>query len=214
MVNVLLSAATLLAIAHAAPSGSGSSSSSSVQKNQVLATFDDLTAVPGASELSPINTYKGLNYNSFDVLQAGVAGLATGVTPQSSPNTAVNALTNDLTTGGPSLTTATVKAFDLQYLYFGCVAMSLETVASVPLECTVAFTAYKVGSDVPFATVNQQFNPTNAVISKMSKADFGGQYLSEFSGLDRVDISVVQSAGTSTLTALLIDNVAYATYNY
>jgi hypothetical protein len=61
-----------------------------------------------------------------------------------------------------------------------------------------------------FRTVNQQFDPINTVVSKMSKATFD----EAFAGLDRVDVAVVAGLVPDTLTALLIDNVAYRTYSY
>ncbi|KAK5105793.1 hypothetical protein LTR62_002155 [Meristemomyces frigidus] len=201
-------AAILLTLASAAPNGAYSKTTSS------LATFDDLTTLPGAPELTPVpNGYDGLTWNSLDVLQAGVAGIATGLTPQSGNQVAANGVTDQLTKGGVYIAADTVKSFDLSYLYFGCVVNTVESVASVPVACTVAFTAFQVGNSEAVATVNMQFNPTNAVVSKMTKADFSGQWFSDFSNLERVEIAVVESASTATLTGLLIDNVAYKTYS-
>jgi hypothetical protein len=176
---------------------------------QVLATFDDLKALPGVAEINPVGNYKGLNWKALDILQAGVAGIATGVSPQSGNNVAANGVTDTLLNGGISITAQSVKSFDLQYAYFGCVVNTVETVASVPQACTVAFSGYKKGSSKVFKTVNQQFNPTNAVVSKMSKATFD----SAFAGLDRVDVVVVGGLLPTTLSGLLIDNVSYKTYS-
>jgi hypothetical protein len=173
----------------------------------VLATFDDLASLPGVSELNPVGNYKGLNWKSLDVLQAGVAGI-NAVLPQSGINVAANGVTNTLSSGGISITAQSVKSFDLQYAYFGCVVNTAETLASIPQACTVAFSGYKKGQSKVFKTVNQQFDPTNAVISRMAKANFG----SAFAGLDRVDVAVVGGVTPSTLTGLLIDNVQYKTY--
>lgn len=59
-----------------------------------------------------------------------------------------------------------------------------------------------------YQTVNQQFNSTDLLISKMSRATFD----SAFAGLDRVDVAVVRDAAMDTLTGLLIDDVQYKTY--
>ena len=75
----------------------------------------------------------------------------------------------------------------------------------VPQQCTIAFTAYKVGKSSPYQTVNVQFNPTNKVLSNMVKATFP----KGFTGLSRVEVSVVQATSTSPLNALLMDNVSY-----
>lgn len=181
---------------------------SSASSNTVLATFDDLPSLPGVSQLNPVGNYKGLNWNALDVLQAGVLGI-NAVLPQSGINVAANGVTDTLLAGGISITAQSVKSFDLEYAYFGCVVNTLETAASVPQACTVAFSGYKKGSNKVFKTVNQQFNPTNALISKMTKATFD----SAFKGLDRVDVAVVGGVTPSALTGLLIDNVQYKTYS-
>ncbi|KAM0718843.1 hypothetical protein Q7P37_005915 [Cladosporium fusiforme] len=174
----------------------------------VLTTFDDRVSVPGVSELNPVGNYKSLNWRGLDVLQAGVLGI-NAVRPQSGINVAANGVTSTLLQGGISITAQSVKSFDLQYAYFGCVVNTVETAASVPQACTVAFSGYKKGQSKVFKTVNQQFNPTNLLISKMTKATFD----SAFAGLDRVDVAVVGGVTPSTLTGLLIDNVQYKTYS-
>ena len=174
----------------------------------VLATFDDRTALPGVSQLNPVGNYKGLNWKALDVLQAGVLGI-NAVLPQSGINVAANGVTNTLLEGGISITAQSVKSFDLQYAYFGCVVNTVETAASVPQACTVAFSGYKKGQSEVFRTVNQQFDPTNPLLSKMTKATFD----SAFAGVDRVDVAVVGGVTPSTLTGLLIDNVQYRTYS-
>jgi hypothetical protein len=176
---------------------------------QELADFDDRKAFPGVTVMNPVSNYKGLNWKALDVIQAGVAGITTGVTPQSGNNVAANGVVETLLAGGISITAQSVKSFDLQYAYFGCVVNTLETVASAPQPCTVAFSGYKKGSSEVFKTVNQQFNPTNAVVSKMSKATFD----SAFAGLDRVDVAIVGGLLPNAVTVLLIDNVSYKTYS-
>jgi hypothetical protein len=59
----------VVALTAAAPNGKGSS-----KAVPQLATYDDLPSVPAISQLSPVGTYKGLKYNSWNVLQQGVAG--------------------------------------------------------------------------------------------------------------------------------------------
>jgi hypothetical protein len=174
---------------------------------EVLATFDDRTALIGLSEVNPVGNYKGLNWKALDVLQAGVLGI-NAVLPQSGINVAANGFTNTLLEGGISITAQSVKSFDLHYAYFGCVVNTVETAASVPQACTVAFSAYKKGQSEVFRTVNQQFDPTNPLLSKMTKATFDFA----FADLDRVDVAVVGGLTPGTLTGLLIDNVQYRTY--
>ncbi|KAF7196701.1 hypothetical protein HII31_02071 [Pseudocercospora fuligena] len=208
----IFAAAASLALASAAPGSSKPSGDKNTCNGvQQLATFDDLTALPGAAELTPVpNPYKGLNFKSWDVLQAGVAGqVPAGVLPQSGTQTAVTGVTNSVLTGGPAfIPSGGYKTLDLQSLYFGCVANTVTSVAGVPQQCTIAFTAYLPGSTVAYQTINQQFDPTNAVRSNMVKATFPSTWIK----MGRIDIAVVQSTTTSTLTGLLIDNVAYKVY--
>jgi hypothetical protein len=59
--------AALLAITtSASPAGKSSFGT------QQLATFDDLPGVPAVSEINPVGTYKGLKYNSFNVLVSSI----------------------------------------------------------------------------------------------------------------------------------------------
>lgn len=200
--------ALLVATATAAPTSrngkQGQEGQQGQQGQQILATFDDLPSLPGVSELNPVGNYRGLKWQGFDVLQAGVAGI-NAVLPQSGINVAANSIVSDTLQGGISLTPLTAKSFDFQSLYFGCVVNTVETAASAPEQCTVAFTAYKDGKSIAHTTINEPFTPTNPLISKMAKATFP----SSFSGLDRLDIAVVQSITPGTLTALEIDNVSY-----
>ena len=123
-------------------------------------------------------------------------------------NVAANGVPATIRDGGISITAQSVKSFDLHYAYFGCVVDTVETAASVPQACTIAFSAYKKGQSEVYKTVNVQFNPSNPLISKMTKATFD----SSFAGLDRVDVAVVGGLTPSALTGLLIDNVQYRTY--
>lgn len=175
---------------------------------QQLATFDDLTGIPAVSEINPVGTYKGLQYNSFDVLVQGVAGVfVTGIIPQSGDQVAANSITGDVLSGAPAFIPASpYKTLNLQSLYMACVANSVESVTGVPEQCTIAFTAYLPGSNVAYQTINEQFDPTNAVLSKMTKVTFPAEWIQ----MAKIEIAIVQSTTTSALTALLLDNVAYS----
>lgn len=85
---------------------------------------------------------------------------------------------------------------------------SAESVAGVPQPCTIAFTAYKAGSGVPFQTLNRNFDPSDPLLSRMAKAGFPKSW----SKLGRVEVAVVQAATTEALNGLLIDDVAYKLY--
>ena len=175
---------------------------------QQVAAFDDLTGIPAVSEINPVGSYKGLKYNSLDILQTGVLGIS-GTPAQSGNQVAAASITNYLATGGVSIAADTVKYFDLQSLYFLCAVDTVSSAVGVPEECSVAFTAYKKGSDVAYDTLNAQFNPDTALSSKMHKVKLPVSWF----GLEKVDIAVVSAATTETLTALLIDTVSYKSYN-
>ena len=183
------------------------SATSIIRGTQQVATFDDLTAIPAISEINPVGSYKGLKYNSLDILQTGVLGIS-GTPAQSGDQVAAASITNYLNTGGVSIAADTVKYFDLQSLYVLCAVNSVTSAVGVPEECSVAFTAYKKGSDVAYDTFNFQFNPDTALSSQMHKVNFPVSWF----GLEKVDIAVVSSATTESLTALLIDTVSYKSY--
>ncbi|KAK3714703.1 hypothetical protein LTR37_007683 [Vermiconidia calcicola] len=175
-----------------------------------LATYDDLKAVPGISQINPVGTYKGLVYRSFNVLQPGVLGaVVVGLKPQSSKNVAANSITASILTGSPALTPAPpFKSFILHSVFFGCVANTVSSVATVPQQCTVAFTAYKPGSSVPFGTINQQFDPTGPVLSSLNKATFPESW----GKVGKISVAIVQATTTSTLTGLFLDDAQYTLY--
>ena len=193
MKTAIFAAVASLALAAAAPSSSNSCAS-----KKELATFDDLAAVPGASELTPVGTYDGLKYNSWTVLSAGVAGdVVAGVKPQSGHQTAITSLTDSVLNGAPAFIPASgYKTLSLKSLYFGCVANTATSLLGVPEQCTVSFTAYKPGSTKAYQTINQQFDPSNAVLSKMAKATFP----SSWQKMGKIEIAVVQSTTGASLT--------------
>ncbi|KAK5170314.1 uncharacterized protein LTR77_004901 [Saxophila tyrrhenica] len=194
------------ALASAVPAGQTTSKGVSQ-----LAKFDDLTAVPGISQINPVGIYKGINYRSFNVLQNGVLGAAqvSGVKAQSGSQVAANSITGTVLTGSPALIPASpYKSFNLQSLYFGCVVNSAVSVSGVPQQCTVAFTSYLPGSNVAYQTINQQFDPSNAVLSKMTQVTFPKSWQK----MGRVSISIVQATTTSPLAALFLDNVQYTLF--
>ncbi|KAK4548458.1 hypothetical protein LTR36_009368 [Oleoguttula mirabilis] len=170
---------------------------------EVFATFDDLNSVSGGADGEPLGVYRGLNYTSFAVLSIEEGENA--IIPQSVPSVA----THYISEGAISITAATVKSFDLLSLYFGCTEGFRLTGLTRPEQCTVAFTVYKQGIAAVFQTFLGQYDPTDPVIASMTNVPFP----TNFTGLDRVDIKVVQTTLTPRVTAVLIDNVAYKTYS-
>ncbi|KAK3720806.1 hypothetical protein LTR37_003469 [Vermiconidia calcicola] len=170
-----------------------------------LATYDDLKAGPGISQINPASSTAPSTSFQPGVLGVTIAALK----PQSGKNVAANSITGSILTGSPALTPAApFKRFTLHSCFFGCVANTVSSVAGVPQQCTVAFTAYKSGSSVPFDTINQQFDPTGPVLSSLNKATFPESWAE----VGKISVAIVQSTTTSTLTGLFIDNAQYTLY--
>lgn len=169
---------------------------------QHLATFDDLTSNPLLPEATPVGDYMGLQWGGYVVTSTALVPIPP-VQPQSGKQVAANGAE----LGPMSITTdSKTKAFTPESLYFGCLANTGATVASVPETCTLAFTAYR--GDFAFETINESFQPTNAVSSKMVKVEFP----LSFSGLTRMDVAVVSSADPEAITGVSVDSVSYITY--
>ncbi|GAB7366176.1 hypothetical protein MBLNU230_g7736t1 [Neophaeotheca triangularis] len=182
---------------------------------QRVANFDDLAAIPGVSQVNPVGTYMGIDFNSFNVLLAGpprILGIPLdralpGLKPRSQRNYAANSVTGTLLTGSPAFIVDddNFKSFDLQSVFFGCAANSVTSLIGVPQSCTIAFTAHRRGQDGAFETINMQFTPDNPVRSELTKANFPKTW----SNLERVDIAIVQATTPPSLSALIIDDASY-----
>lgn len=129
-----------------------------------------------------------------------------GVAAQSKPNVAVQYI---LTTGLDN--TATLKPasskttyFSLQSFYFGCVVSSQETVAGVPLACTLTLTGKRKGKTV--VTQNISFSPTRPLTSSMKKQTFAGAW----SNVDEVDFK--HTSALAAATSVLYDNFQFTTF--
>jgi len=94
--------------------------------------------------------------------------------------------------------------FNFKYLYFGCVLDSQETATSSPLGCTLITTGFRKGKQV--ASQSASFK-ASGLTTDMLRVDFKAGNPG-FSNVDAVSFAV-SSAGTSALTAVLIDNIGY-----
>lgn len=143
-----------------------------------------------------------------DLVTLGVAGnIVAGVIPKSSPNSGAFGATTILTQGQPQLltTSTSTKSFDFQQFYFGCVAGTVESVASAPVSCTITVNGFKSGKKV--ASQAFKYNPGVAVTAPMTRASLSGS----FRGLDKVTFST--SYSVSAAGATLLDNLSYVTYS-
>ncbi|KAK5126280.1 hypothetical protein LTR85_010516 [Meristemomyces frigidus] len=198
MKNFLLTTATALALpifAHAASTGF----------KQQQATFDDITVTVPVASLQPIGTYKSLVWNNFNVIDVSLA--PTGVAPETEPNVAVQYLLTTGLSNTASLTPASssgVSYFALESFYFGCVASSQETVAGLPIACSLTLTGKRGGETV--ATQEVSFSPSGLLTSEMDKVEFAGSW----QAVDEVTFE--QTEALAVAISVLYDNVKYATF--
>lgn len=167
--------------------------------------FDDIKVVLPVASLQPIGTYKGLNWDGFNVIDISVA--PTGLNAQTKPNVAVQYL---LSTGADN--TATLKPassktayFSLQSFYFGCVAGTQETLASVPLACSLTLTGKRKGKVV--VTQDISFSPAGLLKSNLKKQTFAGAW----TNVDEVDFKQSGLLSSATM-GVLYDNVQFTTF--
>jgi hypothetical protein len=159
--------------------------------------------VPVAS-LQPIGDYKGLSWDGFNVIDVSLA--STGVAPHTEPNVAVQYILSEGVDETATLKPASDKTtyFSLQSFYFGCVASSQETVAGVPIACTLKLTGKRKGKVV--VTQNISFQPTGLLTSDMKKQVFAGAW----TNVDEIDFE--QTGVLAAATSVLYDNVEYITF--
>lgn len=168
--------------------------------------FDDIKVTVPVASLQPIGTYKGLNWDGFNVIDVSLAPV--GVAPQTKPNVAVQYI---LTTGLSN--TATLKPassktayFSLQSFYFGCVASSQETAAGVPISCSLTLTGKRKGKTVVTQDVSFSPNGLLGLTSTMKKQTFAGAW----TNVDEVDFKQTQLLAAAT--SVLYDNVQFTTF--
>lgn len=156
--------------------------------------------------MQPVGTYKGLNYDGFNVINVGSAPL--GVAAQSKPNVVVTGLVSTGLTNTATLKPASSKTayFSLQSFYFGCVAATQESLASVPTACSLTLTGKRKGKVV--VTQQISFNPgLLALNSPMKKQTFAGAW----TNVDEIDFKQSSLLGAAAV-AVLYDNFQYTTF--
>ena len=159
--------------------------------------------------LSPTGEYKDLYYQGFATIEAGVAGIETGIKPESESNVIVSGFNTELLDGPPTFyaeyADSEIKDFSLKSLYYGCTLATLETVASVPVACTVKATAYAEEDGVPVASQEFEFNP-DALVAPMEMVEFG----KGFEHVKKVQFDTTATA--DEVVATLFDDVSYEVF--
>lgn len=135
-----------------------------------------------------------------------VANAPVGVAAESSPNVAVQYILSSGLDSTAVLKPASSKTsyFSLQSIYFGCVASSQETLAGVPLACSLTLTGKRKGKIV--VTQDISFSPSGLLTSEMKKQTFAGAW-------QNVDeVSFAQKGLLAAATSVLYDNVQFTTF--
>ena len=166
--------------------------------------FDDIPVTVPVASLQPIGTYKGLTWDGFNVINVALAPV--GVAAQSKPNVAVQYILSTGLDNTATLKPASSKTvyFSLQSFYFGCVASSQETVAGVPLSCSLKLTGKRKGKTV--VTQDISFTSAGLLTSPMKKQTFAGAW----TDVDEVDFQL--NGLLAAATSVLYDNVQFTTF--
>jgi hypothetical protein len=98
------------------------------------------------------------------------------------------------------------KSFDLHELYFGCVLATEEGLANVLTACTVKITGYRASDIVDEHTFDFK-PPALQVVADLERAPLPAT----FRNLETVTFET--TSRTPGLTATVLDNVRYTTYN-
>lgn len=100
---------------------------------------------------------------------------------------------------------STTSSFDFKSFYFGCVVATQETLASLPLSCSVDITGYRNGKQVAFQKADFR-KPLVQLTADMAKVELND-------GFCDVDSVTFDTAGLipQVLLAVLMDNFEYTT---
>lgn len=101
---------------------------------------------------------------------------------------------------------STTSYFDFKSFYFGCVVSTQETLASLPLSCSIDIKGYRNGKQV--ASQNARFQkPLLQLTADMTKVELNN----DFCNVDRVTFDT-NGLIESVLLAALMDNFEYTTF--
>jgi hypothetical protein len=173
----------------------------SCSSSLTTATFDDRAPFPLDAALNPVGVYQGNFYQGFLVIEQLTS---VGVIPQSGNIAIVTSIVGQTFQGAPSINAATIDAFSLVDLYFGCEVNDLNSVATIVVPCTVAFTGIKRGDGSQRTTNIYPFQPENPVTSHMTRAAFSG---ADWEDLMSVQVLIVQALTPGPVNALLLDSI-------
>lgn len=117
----------------------------------------------------------------------------------------------NLTNQQPQLRTdyddSNTSNFNFKSFYYGCVVSTQETLASVPLSCSVKINGYRNGKQVASQQADFQ-KPLLQLTADMTKVELNN----DFCDVDRVTFDT-DGLLSEVLLAVLMDNFEYTTYS-
>ena len=152
--------------------------------------------------------YQNLNFSSFNFQEAGTAGIAPGVVPQSAPNYAANGPLDPSRTPMFTIQGTNTTSFDLESFYYGCLAPTEVSNVQVSTNCTFTATGFKASNGAKVAPVSLTFAASSLTNAAMMEATFGITY----SGLKEVTLALTSSPIGTALPVLLVDSVKYVAH--
>jgi hypothetical protein len=103
---------------------------------------------------------------------------------------------------------STTSKFNFKSFYFGCVVSTQETLASLPLFCSIKITGYRNGKQV--ASQKADFRkPLLQLTANMAKVELNDG----FCDVDRVTFDTTGGLIPQVLLAVLMDNFEYTTFS-
>ena len=152
--------------------------------------------------------YQNLNFSSFNFQEAGTAGIAPGVVPQSAPNYAANGPLAPSRTPMFTIQGTNTTSFDLESFFYGCLAPTEVSNVQVSTNCTFTATALKASNGAKVGPVSLTFAASSLTNAAMMEATFGITY----SGLKEVTLALTSSPIGTALPVLLVDSVKYVAH--
>ena len=145
-----------------------------------------------------------------DLIQLGVDGtIVAGVIPHSSPNVGAYNTESIALQGTLKITSeypgSVTDFFSFQQFYFGCVAGTLEAIASAPIACTITVTGYR--ESVQVARQKFSYNPGTVVTAPMKKVKLS----KKFEYIDEVTFTTEYSVPDAGAT--LLDDLKYDAFS-
>lgn len=144
-----------------------------------------------------------------------MTGSTGGVIPHSDGQDIVVGVGNDATQLGSvtlnpfgNIVASPSKSFDLYSFWFGCGSNLEQPAASVSIGCVLSVTGFNIaGQQLPVATFS--YAPTNPTAAPMVLAALPATYR----GLKNVTLGLAVGTGTSTTSAIWVDDVTHCNYS-